>query len=579
MQAECNYSVYDRELLAIVDALKHWRHYLLAPVEPTLISTDHQNLLYFKNPRFLKPRHARGAEFLSQFPFEIAHIKGEANKVADALSRMDKDLDRSSTDLVVLPERCWVSALELNSFRGMDEWPEEIRYFLDNDKWRNELSEKELAFLNKEIKNFRVQDGKVYHTSDSGGQLYVPKDERDVIMKRYHVFLGHMSTSSIMQLVSRFYWWPTQERDLRSFIQRCPQCQLNRSHNKNSLATPPLRPVPPVALPFERWGMDFVGILPETKQGNKYIITAIDYATRWVIALPVPNMNSSTVASFLYTQIVMNHGGPLEIITDRGKSFLAEGIAEYERRIGVHHIATTPHHPQTNGMVERMHAMLNHAITTLSDAQRERWDEFLPMTLFAIRVRRHATTNFSPFYLLYGVEPRLPVDPRPPPNTLQPLDEIESLDFQTLLTARELDSLGNSRAAAYKRTLVQAEQMKRRFNIQDENDTHYFEEGQMVKLKHWDKQKFEFKWKGPFFIGKLGKPGTYWLLTPRGDFLESTINQSDLAPWLATTTANESYFYDGRSSSTTQAASFLGSEPVLSVSGSDLRREDSVKPH
>jgi hypothetical protein len=105
----------------------------------------------------------------------------------------------------------------------------------------------------------------------------------------------------------------------------------------------------------------------------------------------------------------------------------------------------------------------------------------------------------------------------------------------------------------------------------------------MVKLKHWDKLKFEFKWKGPFHIAKLGKPGTYWLITPRGDFLESTVNQSDLAPWLATTTDNESYFYDGTIQHSSAASLSLKSstvngntDPALHSIGSGLRREDSV---
>ena len=147
-----------------------------------------------------------------------------------------------------------------------------------------------------------------------------------------------------------------------------------------------------------------------------------------------------------------------------------------------------------------MHSIVNHLITTLADAKKTRWDEFLNMTLFALRVKQHTTTKYSPFCLLYGVNPRLPIDPRPPPDTLQALDDVELLEFQGLFTAGELEDLGHDHAAAYKRTLVQAEQMKKRHNIDDNQPDYYFEEGDMVKLKHWDKLKFEFKWKGPFHI-------------------------------------------------------------------------------
>lgn len=85
--AEQNYSVFDKELLAIIDSLIYWRHYLISPVEYTQINTDHKNLLYFKQPQLLKPRHARWMEILQQFPFKISHIKGSSNSVADGLSR------------------------------------------------------------------------------------------------------------------------------------------------------------------------------------------------------------------------------------------------------------------------------------------------------------------------------------------------------------------------------------------------------------------------------------------------------------------------------------------------------------
>ncbi|KAH9273061.1 hypothetical protein BASA83_004636 [Batrachochytrium salamandrivorans] len=78
------------------------------------------------------------------------------------------------------------------------------------------------------------------------------------------------------------------KRDLKDYF-RCPQCQLNTS--ATGIHTPqPIRPVPPVALPFERWGIDFYGPMAETKSGNKYLITCIDYATRWIIAKPVKDM-------------------------------------------------------------------------------------------------------------------------------------------------------------------------------------------------------------------------------------------------------------------------------------------------
>ena len=550
---ELNYSVYDKELLSIIECLKHWRHLLISPVSPTTIHTDHRNLLYFTVARNLKPRHARWAEFLSEFPFTIEFVSGASNPVADALSRppeRDHTLSKKKENaLVVLPldkepldkePNHSLASFSLLSITKKD-WPEDVAYFLHNDVWPDGLSEEELEFLNDELKNFTVKNDKLYRVNNKELKLYRPRDQREGIIKTYHEYLGHLATNSIIDLIERRSWWPNLKGDLKDYISRCPQCQLSKH---SSTVSAPLRPVPSVALPFERWGLDFVQNLPKTKSGNCHIITAIDYATRWIVAKAVKEMTQETVIQFLYENILINYGSPYEIITDRGKQFLADAVKEFEQRQAIDHHPTTPYHPQTNGMVERMHAMLGHSITTLSESKPERWDEFLLQTIFAIRVRTHAVTRHSPFYLLYGVAPRLPLDPRPPPCTMKPLDDLELEEFKSKFTARELDNLGQHRAAAYHRSKLQAEQMKKRLNLDPTAPDHYFEEGDMVKMKHHDKLKFEFKWKGPYHVVKLAHPGTYWLMTPRGDWLQSTINQRDLAPWRSATIDNQDYFFD-----------------------------------
>ena len=96
-------------------------------------------------------------------------------------------------------------------------------------------------------------------------------------------------------------------------------------------------------------------------------------------------------------------------------------------------------------------------------------------------------------------------------------------------------------------------------------EDHYFSEGDMVKLKHYGKTKFEFKWKGPYHVVRLGHPGTYWIMSPLGDVLQSTVNQRDLAPWLSSTSDNAEFFYDGTTRSRTTET------PNSNFSGVELR--------
>jgi hypothetical protein len=127
---------------------------------------------------------------------------------------------------------------------------------------------------------------------------------------------------------------------------------------------------------------------------------------------------------------------------------------------------------------------------------------------------------------------------------MMPLTELEQRVERQESIARSLDELGQARGAAYLRSRTQAERMFRERNL-DARD-YFFQPGDWVKVKNHQSTKFDFEWKGPFMIDQLGMPGTYWIKSPSGERGLSTINQSELAPWLSKTLPNESYFYDGR---------------------------------
>ena len=370
--------------------------------------------------------------------------------------------------------------------------------------------------------------------TEDGPVNYLPYDQRESMIKRFHDTLGHMGLASILPLIRRRFWFPKLKETVRNFIRECDICQRNRS-DSSSASPAPIRPIPPSGMPFERWGMDFVGPLPESKSGNKYILTAIDYATRWVVAKAYPDKSATSVITFLYNHIVMEYGPPYEIITDRDKAFLEDALPHYERLLRIKHLPTTSYHPRTNGMVERMHQMLNHSLRCLTQDHMERWDEFLPQTVFAIRARQHSVTQFSPFYLMFGVEPRLPIDSTPPRNIMKPLDEIEQMEERQEFVARQFDELGLARRSATERSQTQAEVMRRRNSLVDSQESHRFDIGDWVKLKMKKTSKWDRQWTGPFTIIKKSFPHTYYLMTFRGDWLNEPINEERLAYWKGST--------------------------------------------
>jgi transposase InsO family protein len=575
--AERNYEIYDRELLAIIESFHHWRHFLQGGFHKVSVISDHENLKYFMSTKRLNRRQGRWMLFLSEYDFVITHRPGSRQGKSDALSRrpdFGEDADEDNVATLLKPDQISskqpLELLALNlppsesqnnmisspyvsiPFHPILDWPLIIKHRLmsESEDWPAGVPDSVKILCRRQMQYFCVEDNILYRVVRKRKVPYLRHPLRFDEFLRLHKAMAHLKFDSLKDIIKDRFWWPGWEIQVQSWVERCPECQLNNSASGSHVKVP-LRPIPPAALPFDRWGMDFV-VLPESKSGNRYAITAIDYATRWPVAKAVSDMESGTVASFLH-DLITNYGSPMEILTDRGQSFLAEGIQKYIKDIGIKHKLSTPYHPETNGMVERMHAPLVSGIRKLAEATGDRWDEFLDQALFALRIRTHSVTGHSPFKLLYGVEARIPGDLRPPDSRMQPLDEVEKADQSSELLARELDALGQDRAAAYERSRRQAEKMRKKHNLNPDAPEYFFKINDWVKLKHHSATKMDFKWKGPYTVVDVGFPGTYWIMDSRGRRLNATVNERDLAPWLAPVKDNIDYFYDGTSRSTHQS--------------------------
>ena len=164
-------------------------------------------------------------------------------------------------------------------------------------------------------------------------------------------------------------------------------------------------------------GIDLIGPVQISAKGNRYIITCVDYLTKNVEARAVPNKASDTAAHFFWEDIICRHGNAATVISDRGGE-LSGSFEELLDRCFIDHRLTSPHHPQSNGLTERLNETLTIALRKMVTDHPEDWDMHLPAILMGYRGSIQASTCFSPFYLLHGYEMPLPVralDPVPPP--------------------------------------------------------------------------------------------------------------------------------------------------------------------
>ena len=222
---------------------------------------------------------------------------------------------------------------------------------------------------------------------------------------------GHFSTDKIFSKLASRYWWPKMRETIRRHVQACTPCQqYNYSRQKKAGH---LHPISPTATPYAVISMDFCGPFIESPKENKFVLVISDLFTRHVTAIATPNNTAETTAMTLYREIFCKYGICSTLITDQGSHFNNHLMAALTHLFGYNHIYSTAYHPQTNAVTERFNASMKVQISKLQDKHHNNWDDYLDPIIFAYNTSKHKTTQFSPFELLFGRSPQLPIDPRP----------------------------------------------------------------------------------------------------------------------------------------------------------------------
>ena len=349
-------------------------------------------------------------------------------------------------------------------------------------------------------------------------------------MLKIHTLLGHLRTPSVIDALSLEDWWPTMIKDMKSVENSCSICKRYDPQRKSSVH--PMHPLPVPAVPCHTWHIDWMQDLPLTQNGNQNLLVAIDSATRFTIAKAYSHRNVDAQLDFMYELMIRRGFGPPKIlISDRAASFV--NSIEWKKFLEVHKVEarfSTSYHPQTNGKVERMNQLIGRMLSKLCAGDVNRWDRFVDAVCFNLNARCHTVTRYSPYYLMYGFQPRLPGNITPP--ALYNLQQhSERLAFQS----RELELLGHARASAFHRSQQQALQMSSRYNETRKTKAGVFKVGDLVKRKIQRLPgmmiaKLAEKWEGPFEIGAIGVHDAYYI--KRNNVFEPhPVNANHLAFW------------------------------------------------
>ena len=245
-------------------------------------------------------------------------------------------------------------------------------------------------------------------TGRSFNQLVVTKELRRQVMSVNHesAFSGHLGAKKTEVRILPNFFWPGLRQDIIRFCHSCDVCQ--RTVKRGSVKKVPLGSMPLIDTPFKRVAVDIVGpIAPPSEAGHRYILTLVDYATRYPEAFPLKKITTEAVAEALL-DIYSRVGIPEEVLTDQGTQFMSKCMQEVSRLLSIKGLTSTPYHPICNGLVERWNGTLKSMLKRLCQDQPKQWHRLINPVLFAYREVPQESTGFSPFQLLYGRSVRGP---------------------------------------------------------------------------------------------------------------------------------------------------------------------------
>ncbi len=402
---ERNYSIYDKELLAIVDSLENWRHLLKGTSTPFTIFSDHRNLLFNKKPEKMTQRHVRWSLFLAEFNFVIKYRTGSSNGKADSFSRRIDYIppdSSSSKDVplsVLRPENFCALASVTSSLN------DKILSSYKKDKFYNEfctfLSNKSLPAPHPQHEHFTLSNKFLLFDN----KIYVPSECRLSVLQICHdsPSAGHFGIRKTLNLIKRNFWWSSMSSDVKDYVRSCDVCCRSKESRHKPYGF--LQPLPISSRPWSSISMDFITDLPNSN-GFTCILVVVDRLTKMCNLIPFKSIPSSEETAIAFrNSIFRSHGLPDEIITDRGTQFTSKFWSALCKSFHVNLKFSSPFHHQSNGQTERVNSVIEQYLRCFSNYKGTDWSKFLDLAEFSYNNAVQDSTKYSPFYLNYGFHP------------------------------------------------------------------------------------------------------------------------------------------------------------------------------
>lgn len=503
---ERKYSVTEKECLAVLWAIEKLRPYIEG--ERFTVITDHHSLVWLQNLKEPTGRLARWAVRLQQYDFEIIHRRGKDHVVPDCLSR---------------------SVPVVNSFDvrdTKDEWYLDLKRRISSqpDKFPGWRIENNLIYKYTEVPFPALSEDIDYW------KIVVPKDWRRDVMKRNHdePTAGHCGVYKTFERVKSKFYWPKMKADIRKYIRGCTVCQAIKPELKRPAGLMSSRTT--VMGPWQLLSADLIGPLPRSTSGHQYILTVVDYFTKFALFFPLRTATTSSVLRVLEDQVFLLFGAPKWFVCDNGPQFKSHQFQNLLKSYGITVSHTAHYHPQADP-AERFNQTVETMLRAYAADNHRLWDKNLAKIGCAIRTSVHEVTRFTPYFATFGREISLNAG-----NVALPSGGIQvSSRDDVLQRSKAFEQLTQDIRSRMKRA---AERSKQRYDLRrrdvryDIGDLVWRRNFPLSNAANYFSAKLAPKYVGPFKISKRVSPWSYELNDMNGRH-SGTWHAKDLKPYVS----------------------------------------------
>ncbi|CAK1596618.1 unnamed protein product [Parnassius mnemosyne] len=392
---ELNWSVTEQEFYAVISCLKKFKTYLRG--SKVIILTDHKALLFLNNMKLFNGRVTRWILYIEQFNYEVQHISGRRNIVADVLSRYPPDGDliqedkNNSLEIAYTESEPNIELIEkLKSLTVYQLQDSESLAIIEKLKILNTSIIKQ----NNKFKRYSLKNDVLYYKTNLQEVIYLPKALRQDIINQVHVEMGHQGPYKVIKYVRDKFFWKGLTKDIKNQLRACHLCQLSKKSNITYVG-------PCKSIITENIGdivmADLYGPLVSGTFGYTFIFVIQDSFSKFIKLYPLKQSTAKSLVTKVkhFVEIIK----PKAIMTDNGKQFVSNHWKQSMSELNIKPIYTTVRNPRPN-TTERVNKELSRLFRTLCHTNHKDWALILPKLEELYNNSYHNSTGFTPCEIL-----------------------------------------------------------------------------------------------------------------------------------------------------------------------------------